>query len=193
MRWQRTPCPGPCRHPPRRTRDRRGRGSRTSCRRGRSCRRWDRWGTAPEVALRIHVEHQEVPILARPHLHLGAVTDQEPPVVVDPDLNRRVVPHRPAGGDGPAGGRADEKEGKKQGGDHGTSRRLLLQRGNFDGVQGSGPDGPFWLTASPVPRGIDISCQHLGSHRVPGASSLGHSVAGGCHLVIGRWQPAPAK
>src|SRR2546425_3901403 len=125
------------------------------------------------MAVGVDVHHQEVAVFAGADLHLGAVTRKESAIVVDPDLDRRIVaagaPDRRAAR-GPKG-----KKGKEQGRDHGTLRTTAvptwkLRRGK------ALSDGRLsrFLTASPVPPCSCMIPQHLGLPAGSRSSSLEH-------------------
>ena len=63
-----------------------------------------------QVPFGIGVEHDQVAVVLGPHVDLGAVPSEETPVVVDPDLDRRIVRAR---GGRPIGA-SREEEWKEQ-------------------------------------------------------------------------------
>jgi hypothetical protein len=76
----------------------------------------------PQVPVRIDVEHEEIPIVLGTDLNLGALARKESTIVIDPDLNRWVLPQ--LAGLSPSGV-SGEHQRKEQRGDHSTSLNLM--------------------------------------------------------------------
>ena len=94
------------------------------------------------MAVGINVEDEQVSIVARPHLDLGAVAGEEAPVVADPDLDGRIdAGGAPHGGRRGMGGRAEQIEWKEQGRDHGASRNCCSNVETPTGHRVQDPDG----------------------------------------------------